>query len=248
MRILLLGATGNLGRRILRLALLQAHEVTAFVRDDAKLRSLVAGPMPANLRVSIGDISKSAEMARQMAGHEAVINAAGHVAQGSAFIQLVHTVIEATSAGLGEGGRLWQLGGAAILEVPGTHIMGVDLPKIPTVYEAHRINLIALRRSSLDWSMLCPGPMIAAPNGEPTGNLRLSIDEWPVPRPAYTHFLPKLALAFAFKQKVPEFTISYEDAAAVILDNVSRKGPFSRRRVGVALPVGLRNRKNDVPR
>jgi putative NADH-flavin reductase len=54
-------------------------------------------------------------------------------------------------------------------------------------------------------------------------------------------------LAFAFKQKVPELTISYEDAAEVILDNLSKSGRFSRRRVGVALPLGLRNYKDDVP-
>jgi hypothetical protein len=62
------------------------------------------------------------------------------------------------------------------------------------------------------------------------------------------YFLPKLALALAFKQKVPELTISYEDAADVILDNLSQKGRFSRRRVGVALPPGLRKYKEDVPR
>ena len=60
---------------------------------------------------------------------------------------------------------------------------------------------------------------------------------------------PRLALAFAFKQRVPEMTVSYEDAAEVILDNLSRSGRFSRRRVGVALPPGLRNyKKDDVPR
>jgi hypothetical protein len=36
---------------------------------------------------------------------------------------------------------------------------------------------------------------------------RLSVDEWPMTRPAYTYVLPKLALAFAFKQKVPELTM-----------------------------------------
>jgi hypothetical protein len=47
---------------------------------------------------------------------------------------------------------------------------------------------------------------------------------------------------------VPELTISYEDAAEVILDNLSKNGRFSRRRVGVALPPGVRNYKDDVPR
>jgi len=96
--------------------------------------------------------------------------------------------------------------------------------------------------------MLCPGPMIASENGKPTRDLRLSVDEWPMARPAYTYVLPRLALAFAFKQKVPELTISYEDAAEVILDNLSKNGRFFRRRVGVALPPGLRNYKDDVPR
>jgi putative NADH-flavin reductase len=200
------------------------------------------------LQVSIGDISKSAEIARTMVGHDVAINAAGNVTEGSTFTHLVQTVVDSTIIGLGEGGRLWQFAGAAVLDVPGTHIMAVDLPKVPKVYEAHRTNLNAFRRSPLDWSMLCPGPMIASENGRSTRGLRLSVDEWPIARPAYTHVLPRLALAFAFKQKVPELTISYEDAAEVILDNLSKNGRFSRRRVGVALPPGLRNYKDDLPR
>ncbi|HEX8797881.1 MAG TPA: hypothetical protein VF772_04670 [Terriglobales bacterium] len=149
----------------------------------------------------------------------------------------------------GEGGRLWQFGGAAVLNVPGTHLMVVELPKVPRVYEAHRTNLDALRRTRLRLVNVVPCPMIASEKGKPTGDLRLSVDEWPMPRPAYTYVLDRLALAFTFKQKVPELTISSEDAAEVILDNLSKSGRFSRRRVGVALPPGLRNdKKDDVPR
>jgi putative NADH-flavin reductase len=128
-KIFLLGATGNSGRRILRLALQRAHEVTAFVRDETKLLSLVDTPIPPNLRVSIGDISKSANIARVMVGHDVAINAAGQVTEGSTFTQLVQTVVDSAIASLGEGGRLWLFGGAAVLDVPGTHIMGVDLPR-----------------------------------------------------------------------------------------------------------------------
>ena len=248
MKIFLLGATGNSGRRILRLALQRAHEVTAFVRDEAKLLSLVDRPIPSNLHVSIGDISKSADIARVMVGHDVAINAAGRVTERSTFTQLVRAVVDSAIASLGEGGRLSQFGGAAVLDVPCTHMMAVDLPKVPKVYEAHRTNLNALRKSQLDWSMLCPGPMIASENGKPTRDLRLSVDEWPMARPAYTYVLPRLALAFAFKQKVPELTISYEDAAEVIFANLSKNGRFFRRRVGVALPPGWRNYKDDVPR
>ena len=64
MKIFLFGATGNAGRRILRLALQRAHEVTAFVRDEAKLVSVVDRPIPPNLHMFIGDSSKSADIAK----------------------------------------------------------------------------------------------------------------------------------------------------------------------------------------
>jgi hypothetical protein len=41
--------------------------------------------------------------------------------------------------------------------------------------------------------MLCPGPMIASENGKPTGDLRLSVDERPMTRPAYIYVLPRMA-------------------------------------------------------
>ena len=107
MKIFLLGATGNSGRRILSLALHRAHEVTAFVRDENKLLSAVDGPIPPHLHVCIGDISKSVDVARVMAGHDVVINAAGHVTEGSAFTRLVQTVVDAATASLGFGTAHW---------------------------------------------------------------------------------------------------------------------------------------------
>jgi hypothetical protein len=120
-KIFLLGATGNSDRRILRSALQRAHEVTAFVRDHTKLLSVVDVPVPPNLQVSIGDISKSADIARVMIGHDVVINAAGRVTEGTPFTQLVQVVIDSTITALGEGGRLWQFGvrQAGLAERPG---------------------------------------------------------------------------------------------------------------------------------
>jgi putative NADH-flavin reductase len=246
-RLFLLGATGNAGRRILKFSLDRGHAVTAFVRDRNKLKVIMGGSLPQRLHIVVGDIDSSADLAAAIAGHEVIINAAGYVSQGERFTRLVQKVLQDTSSSLGAGGRFWQFGGAAVLDVPGTNLKGIDLPLVPKVYEAHRTNLHALMKSGLDWSMLCPGPMIDAPNGQPTKGLRVSADHWPVPAPPAVNLLPKAALAFAFKQRVPELTISYEDAADVILNNLDRNGPFSRKRVGVALPVGQRNVKADVP-
>jgi uncharacterized protein len=247
MRLFLLGATGKSGRRILRFALERGHQVTAFVRDQNKLSEIFGPSLPQSLQAIAGKIDKSAELAGAMIGHDVVINAAGYVSEGAIFTGLVRTVIDAAATALGEGGRFWQFGGAAVLDIPGTSIKGVDLPMVPKVYEAHRTNLSALETSRLDWSMLCPGPMIEAPDDKPTLGLRVCADQWPVKRPAYTRFLPQAALALAFKQAVPQLTVSYEDAATVILDNLAKNGPFSRRRVGLALPLGMSNVKPDVP-
>ena len=65
MKIFLLGATGNAGQRILRAALARAHEVTAMVRDEAKL------PSSPNLRVTGGIVDKSPDLASVMTGHDA---------------------------------------------------------------------------------------------------------------------------------------------------------------------------------
>jgi putative NADH-flavin reductase len=93
-RLFLLGATGNAGRRILKLGLERGHEMTAFVRDQNKLKD---GSLPQGLHVIVGDIDKSAELADAMAGHDAVINAAGYVSQGESFTRLVQKVIQDTS-------------------------------------------------------------------------------------------------------------------------------------------------------
>ncbi len=176
-------------------------------------------------------------MTEALRGHDAVINAAGYIGDGAPFVDLVKGVIRAAEAGLGPGGRFWLFGGAGLLDVPGTNICTLDLPSVPKLYEAHRTNFEAVRVAQLDWSMICPGPMMAAPDGKPTEDLVISCDVWPTRRPTHTKVLPRIALSLAFKQAIPRMTIYYEDAAKVILDNLEPHGPFTRRRVGIALPA-----------
>ena len=97
MRLLLLGATGNSGRRILRFALDRGHQVTAFVSDQNKLTEIFGPSLPQGLQVVVGDIEKSSELNEAMAGHDIVINAAGYVTEGDRFTWLVHNVIQQAS-------------------------------------------------------------------------------------------------------------------------------------------------------
>lgn len=243
MKLFLLGATGNSGRRILTLALQRGHEVTVWVRNPAKL-SATTGNSAGNATVIAGNTQDITTMSQAMRGHDVVINAAGTTASPTGYTTLVSNVIKAAEEALGAHGRFWLFGGAAALDVPGTSSLTLDLPLIPKAFQLHKTNLEVVRKTQLDWSMLCPGPMIDSPNGQSTAGLRISAEYWPVDGPALAGLLPGIAKSVAFARHIPEMTIYYEDAAAVILDHLAAYGPLSRKRVGVALPRGVRRQKS----
>lgn len=73
MRLLVIGATGGTGRELVQQALAQGHQVTAFVRNPAKLQI-----EHANLRVAKGDVLDYATVEAAMRGQDAVLSALGH--------------------------------------------------------------------------------------------------------------------------------------------------------------------------
>lgn len=236
MKLCVLGATGNSGRRIVREALRQGLSVTAVVRDRATAADLAH----ARLTLREASFSDEAVLAAIISGHDAAVNAAGYVTDGPAYVTLVQGVIRAAEQGLGPGGRFWLFGGAALLDVPGTALTTLDLPGVPKVFEAHRSNYRAVKATSLDWSMFCPGPMLASPDTAPSESLVVSGEIWPVRRPALMRCLPAVATSLRFKAAIPQMTIYFEDAAQVIVGNLGKEGPYARKRVGAALPPGKR--------
>jgi len=73
MRVLVIGATGGTGRQLVQRALAAGHQVTAFVRNPAKLQ--IEHP---NLRVAKGNVLDYATVESAMRGQEAVLSALGH--------------------------------------------------------------------------------------------------------------------------------------------------------------------------
>jgi putative NADH-flavin reductase len=72
-RVLIIGATGGTGRQLVRQALEQGHEVTAFVRNPRRLK--MEHP---NLRIVQGDVLDYALVESAMQGQNAVLSALGH--------------------------------------------------------------------------------------------------------------------------------------------------------------------------
>jgi uncharacterized protein YbjT (DUF2867 family) len=72
MRIAVFGASGGTGRAVVERALAEGHEVTAFVRDAAKLAP------QAQLRVVTGDVMRAADVAPALQAQDAVVIALGN--------------------------------------------------------------------------------------------------------------------------------------------------------------------------
>lgn len=141
-----------------------------------------------------------------------------------------------------DGPACWFLAGAALLDIDESGRRGVDLPRIRATYWPHDANFGRLSRSRLDWRLLCPGPMVEQP-GLGLDQLCISVDRLPVRLPAFGRHLPGPLLLPVFVNVIPEMIVSYDDAASLMLANAARGGPMSRRRVGLALPVGMRGQK-----
>ncbi len=240
--IAVLGATGNLGRHVSQQALERDWNLSVGVRSRARLASEVA----ARARITDLDLTSAStkELASFADGHEVFVFCAGVVTEGEAFVGLFDKAVSAIEIIRPERRPVcWFLAGAALLPLDAKGRLGVDLPKVRDTYWPHRKNYERLQRSDIDWRLLCPGPMVDQP-AIGLHRLRISVDSLPTQLPAFASALPAPLLLPLFAMKIPEMIIPYADAASAILSHVSREDAMSRHRVGVALPVGMKGKKD----
>lgn len=73
MKMIVFGASGTIGRELVRQALEQGHQITAFVRNPQKVADL----QHKNLRLYSGDVLDGTSVENAMPGHDAVFCALG---------------------------------------------------------------------------------------------------------------------------------------------------------------------------
>jgi putative NADH-flavin reductase len=240
-RIAIFGATGSLGTHVARLAVAAGHDVSALVRTPAKLPPDVAS----NATITTGDLMEllPSQLGEFISGHDVLISCAGLVTEGQGFVELFDRVVSGVEALPGHQRPLcWLLAGAGLLELDSSGRRGLDLPKVRDTYWPHRVNFERLRRSTLEWRLLCPGPMVDGP-AIGVHRLRVSLERVPVTMPAAVKLLPDPLLLPLFAASIPQMIIPYADAAAFMLAHLERGGPMSCKRVGLALPQGMTGRK-----
>jgi len=177
MHVLLLGATGKVGAPVLDELLARGHEVTAVVRDGAKLPD--AG---ATLHHRVGDVFDGAFVTRAAHGTDVVVCSVAlrDAAQSERTpVTLIRTVAAAAAAA---DTRLVALGGAGSLRTA-TGADVVDAPGFPEFaknealgFRAALHDLIDSAPAELAWTMVSP-PVSIEFEGPRTGDYRTGDDD-----------------------------------------------------------------------
>lgn len=170
MKIVLYGATGQAGSRILNELLERGHEVKAVVRELGKLAARNG------LTVVEGDVRNVDSIVAASMGADALVSAYG---PGPERPELLVPATESLLAGAKASGvpRFLWVGGAGALEVaPGvTLIASGHLPaEWMGIAVAHADALELARKSDVNWTCLAPSAFFEA--GERTGKFRLAKD------------------------------------------------------------------------
>jgi hypothetical protein len=215
MKIVLFGATGNVGRRVAAEALSRGHAVVGVVRDPAAVAT-----SDSRVRLVKGDATRADSVAELVQGADAVVSAISPRpnARGLPAPSLVENA-RAIIAGLRRAGvkRVLVVGGAGSLELaPGRQL--VDQPGFPEEYKAEALEgrealeVWRTQGGGLEWSFLSPAAEIAP--GERTGRYRTTADQFLVD-----------AAGRSF--------ITFEDYAVAVLDELEHPQHVGRR-FGVA--------------
>jgi putative NADH-flavin reductase len=195
MKVVLYGATGNSGQRILWELTNRGHDVTAVARNASKLTAAV--------KAVEDDLSNVDKIAAVIAGTDVVVSAYAPPHDNTdALLGVTERQIAAVKkAGVS---RLIVVGGAGLLEVaPGvTLIASGYLPEafLP-IARSHEKALDILKRSDVNWTYFSPAGFFEP--GQRTGNFRLGTTNW-------------------IANEKGDSRISFEDYAVALVDEIEK--------------------------
>jgi putative NADH-flavin reductase len=207
MKVVLFGATGKSGSRLLNELVARGHRVTAVARDTSKVTATSA------VEVKQDDLSDARRTAEVIRGADAVISAYAPPADNTdALVGVTQRQVEAVrQAGVD---RLLVVGGAGGLEVaPGVSLIAsghLPAPYLP-IANSHVKALDVLRKSDVNWTYVAPAAYFEP--GTRTGKFRVGRDE-------------------LITAANGESRISMEDYAIAMVDELE-KGANRRKRVSV---------------
>ena len=200
MKVALVGATGNVGTRLVKELVSRGHQVTALARNVDAIAA------EAGVTAKAVDANDPAALADALRGNDAVISALRFAASDA------DTLIKAVrTAGVK---RYLVVGGAGTLTPPGSDRNLIDSGKIPEAWMpevgggARFLGKLKAEPEGLDWTFLSPSAMFGP--GERTGKFRLAKDELLTDADGKSH-------------------ISYEDYAIALVDELEQPAHVRQR-------------------
>ncbi|WPH01288.1 Hypothetical protein R9X50_00412600 [Acrodontium crateriforme] len=169
MKVLLIGATGNIGCRLVPALLTHGHTVVAYVRSSNKLESLLPSATFQQISVVEGNAKDSTAVKNAIINTkcDAVVNCAGLAAMvpwsSSDLPEIFRSVLEGVKEAVTDRKkplRVWFMAGMGVLHFPGTDSL---LTNYLPIFREHRINYQLLQElppNTVDWTMLCPSTMV----------------------------------------------------------------------------------------
>lgn len=173
LKILVLGATGRVGRQIVSLALNDGHQVIAFVRTPSKMDIT-----DDNLQVKQGNVFNINDMTAVMADIDVVVSALNTDGTTTLSESLPLLLQAMTGVKLK---RIITVGTAGILQSRLTpHLLRYQSSeskrKSTFAAQEHHNVYTLLTQSEMDWTIVCPTYL---PDGQYTGHYRVERDFLP---------------------------------------------------------------------
>lgn len=207
-RIVVFGAAGKAGSRVVAEAGARGHEVTAVARDTARL-----GHLPDGVRAVAGDVTDAETVAALAQEADALVLTVGGP-EARLYTEAVATVAEAVRALGPKGPRILHMGGgASLLNDDGVRFF--DAPDFPEEFKPYAIGQIQALDAyqalgdDVTWTYVSPPPVHFAP-GERTGRYRTGLDHPVVGDDGQAR-------------------VSYEDYALALVDEIETPRHLDRR-------------------
>lgn len=206
-KIIVFGASGRVGKKLVEYALDDKYQVAAFVRnpDNLKIKHT-------NLEIFIGDVFNTIEVEKAIKGKDFVLSALSGRSTKPDY-SVLSVGMKNIIAGMEKSGiqRVISVAGAGILDDP-EYGLRRNRPKYPEIFKlvsAENWKVYeALQKTSVNWTMVCAPEM---PEEDRTGIYRATND-----------YLP-----------IDGKRISAEDVADFILKNLETETTY-KKRVGIA--------------
>ncbi|MBK6607701.1 MAG: SDR family oxidoreductase [Leptospiraceae bacterium] len=206
-KLIIFGASGRVGTRLIEYALSDKYKVTAFVRDRSKIKLT-----DSNLEIISGDVFNPEQVENAIAGKDFVFSALSGRSSKPDY-SVLSVGMNNIVSGMEKAGikRILIVAGAGILD-DSEYGLRRNRPNYPEIFKfvsAENWKVYeALQKTKLNWTLVCAPEM---PEDKRTGNYRTAID-----------YLP-----------VDGRRIAVEDVADFFLQNIRTEAIFQKR-VGIA--------------